>query len=62
MLHLSDNNAVAHSDQIGKLIDMQIILYVVCKITQICTLESVINTTCSVETNIEDVRLRHIEH
>ena len=72
MLHLSDSNAVAHSDLISKLIDMEITLYVVCKITQISTLEPVIqfyiaypsyiNTICSVETKIEDISLRHIEH
>ena len=65
MLHLSDSNAVAHSDQISKLIDMEITLYVVSKIRKTSTLEPVkpyIHTICSVETNIEDVSLRHIEH
>ena len=41
MLHLSDSNAVAHSDQISKLIDMEITLYVVSKIRQTATLEPV---------------------
>ena len=58
------NNAVAHSDQISKLIDMEITLYVVCKITQISTLEPVlrIHHACYVETSIEDISLHHIEH
>ena len=43
MLHLSDSNAVAHSDQISKLIDMEITLYVVSKIRQTATLEPVIS-------------------
>ena len=68
MLHLSDSNAVVHSDQISKLIDMEITLYVVSKIRQTSTLKPVIsyqpyiNTICSVETNIEHASLRHIEH
>ena len=64
MLHLSDSNAVVHSDLISKLIDMEITLYVVCKITQISTLEPVlrIHHACYVETSIEDISLHHIEH
>ena len=69
MLHLSDSNAVAHSDLISKLIDMEITLYVVCKITQISTLESVIlrihHTLIQyvlLKLKLEDIGLRHIEH
>ena len=44
---------------------MEITLYVVSKIRKTSTLEPVkpyIHRICSVETNIEDVSLRHIEH